>query len=242
MTPFDQNQLSRFLGVDRGGPCHLFLPTFEGPASLDGTASVVGRVATAAKGSRFSYPGSTVADRDARAAACLAAVLGHTVKSGEIRWERADTFVPNHDGTAFLFGSRTNKGARWITGKEALGRFFRFEFGKRWSIRCVGQTFSIPAPDRLSREEYTAQTDYGVVARLLQPTSGNQVFLLAGLGGRATEGCARYLSEHLQELASRFENMSFAIILEFPPPVAPGNGTPVVAFDDKHPSGFLPVQ
>lgn len=235
MTTTDLPLLSHFLGLDHDGACQLFLPTFEGAGNLlvqsgDQPAP------------QLTYPGRTVADRDARAASYVAAVVGQAGSGGEIEWRRADDFVPAAAGTVFLFGSRTNRGADWITRSNYLGAFFHFEYGDRWSIQAAGaRVFSITAPDGLSREDYAAQADYGVIGRVRKPGSSSHVFLLAGLGGRATEGCALYLLRNWPALASWFGDSRFALILRFPPPIDPMNSVPVVAFDDQHPEGFKPA-
>jgi hypothetical protein len=72
----------------------------------------------------------------------------------------------------------------------------------------------------MDRKDYTSQTDYGVVARLTD-SNGGSVFLIAGLGGRATEGSGLFLRENWQTLQSKFGDSDFAVVLEFLPPVEP---------------------
>lgn len=242
MTAIETQELRRFFGLDpTAQECRLYLPIFSGPASLvTGLTSSV-RTSTPHPGPALLYPGHTFADRDARAASYISSVLSHAVKLDGIQWEEAGAFAPDRSGTMFLFGSRSNQATEWATRDSALGKFFRFEFGRAWSIRSSSKlAFSLPAPDALSSEEYEKQTDFGVVGRYRNPTVRSSVFVIAGLGGRATEGCAYYLAHHWKDLARRFTSKDFAIVLKFPPPIDPKNSEEVIAFDDDHAEGVTP--
>jgi len=82
----------------------------------------------------------------------------------------------------------------------------------------------------LSREEYAASTDYGVIARTTNSRLGS-VFLIAGLGGRATEGGGLYVFEKWRELQSQFGDSDFAVVLQFDPPVDPKRSKPVAHYN-----------
>jgi hypothetical protein len=69
------------------------------------------------------------------------------------------------------------------------------------------------------------QTDYGVVARFRGMR--NRLFVIAGLGSRATEGCGYYFSHHWLALSKRFQEDDFAVVLRFPPPLDPVHCEPV---------------
>jgi hypothetical protein len=138
----------------------------------------------------------------------------------------------------FLFGSRSNQGAQWATADKALGKFLHFDFGRTWSIHCTGgRVFSLRAPDKLSRDEYEQETDFGVIGRLQDTETHSHIFLIAGLGSRATEGSGYYLAQHWSDLARTFGGNDFAVVLKFPPPIDPKKSEEVVAFDDEHPEG-----
>lgn len=208
--------LRSFLGADApDANCALYLPEFHGTVDLTVRAD---------SGSGLRYPGRTVSERDARAAFHVSSLLGHVLGPDRIHLGRATDFEPSAEGpqAAFLFGSRSNLATQRAI--EALGTdsLIRFEFGEVWRIRCRdGSTFSLPDPSKLDRGAYEQQTDYGVVARLRDPGSQRRVFLIAGLGSRATEGGGRYFALHWQDLDRRFQDRDFAVILEFPPPLDP---------------------
>ncbi len=219
--------LRTFFGLDEVAPgCHLFLPAFGGAPSLE-------------VGINLRYEGHTFASRDAKSASYIVSVLGHAVEVDNIEWKEADEFKPGRPGPAFLFGSRSNRAAEWAVGPSALGRLFHFEYGARWSIRCAGgREFSLPDPSGLSRADYESQTDYGVIGRFRDGPGHAPVFLVAGLGGRATEGCGLYLARRWKRLSDEFQGRDFAVVLKFEPPVDPKNARSVVAYDDAHPGGF----
>ncbi len=244
MTTSETLKLRRFFGLDTASElCRLYLPTFSGQATLEAgrIPSVQTRLATRGE-KTFQYPGHTFADRDAKAASYITSVLSRAVEFESIQWQEAGTFVPGQSCTVFLFGSRSNRAAKWAVETSALGKFFRFEFGRMWSIRCAGdRVFSLPAPAKLSRDEYQQKTDYGVIGRYRDPDAKAHVFLIAGLGSRATEGCGLYLAQHWKDLAQTFRGRNFAVVLKFPPPIDPMNSEKVVAFDDDHAEGFSPA-
>jgi hypothetical protein len=233
MTATETHQLRQFFGLDGvGEKCRLYLPTFSGPVKVETGSSGPVQTAKPARSTALRYPGHTFADRDAKAAFYVTSILSRAVESDNIQWEDAGTYAPGQSGTAFVFGSRSNQAAEWVTADSAFGRFFRFEFGREWSIRAGDRVFSLPAPDRLTREEYEQETDYGVIGRLLGSATEGQLFLIAGLGSRATEGCAYYLTREWENLARRFWGKDFAVILKFPPPINPRQSEEVAAFDD----------
>jgi hypothetical protein len=199
--------LQDFLGVGtRTAAYRLVLPHFRGTATIDSEDSE----------SPLVYRGPMFAERDTRAAFYIRTLLEDVVDPSRIAIEPAD---PNHraiDGPAFLFGSRSNVIALESLRNQA-SPLVDFEFGPDWTIRCAGKTFSIADPSMTDRAAYEAATDYGVLARLENGTKG-PLFLIAGLGGRATEASAYYLLNNWSALAQRFGEEPFALVLEFPAP------------------------
>ncbi len=226
VTATQSRRLRHFFGLTESSAdgCRLYLPTFGGPARLETDSALALR-----------YGGHTYADRDAKAAACVSAVVSQAVGWDAIEWQQLTEFDPERPGLLFLFGSRSNAAAEWATSDTGLGKFCRFEFGAEWAIRGADdRVFSLPAPDRLSREEYARQTDYGVIGRFQHRT--RSVFLIAGLGGRATEGCAYHLAHRWSQLARRFKQEDFVLVLKFPPPIDPANAVEVASYDDPTPA------
>ena len=192
----------------------------------------------------FGYPSTTFADRDARSALHVMHAVSGIVSDEAIQFTLPKDFIhcPVGARTSFVFGSRSNEATSWLL--ECLGdsSFIRFEFGDRWTIVGTdGKKFSILDPSKLDPESYAALTDYGVVARLSIPGQNGAVFLIAGLGGRATEGCGMFLSRNWEHLQSQFGDHDFAVILAFPPPVSPEQCTRIAQYPYALASTTAPV-
>jgi hypothetical protein len=75
----------------------------------------------------------------------------------------------------------------------------------------------MPDPSLLDAATYASKDDYGVIARVTLP-HGTPVFVIARLGGRATEGSSRYFVDHWHELHRHSGSDYFALVLRFPAP------------------------
>ncbi len=179
----------------------LVLPAFDDPAKLDS--------------SDFTYRGSTFAERDARAASHVQALLDQVVDVGNITLEGAGPRIQKKD-VSFLFGSRSNHSTQVLL-EELHTSLFQFEFAASWSIVCAGQRFSLPDPSVMDATQYASADDYGVIARV-RSAEPAPVFMIAGLGGRATEGCGLYFREHWEKLDRDYGAQDFAVVLRFPAP------------------------
>jgi hypothetical protein len=202
------------------------LPRFE--ASLVEPAPLSGLPHT-----NFGYPSSTFAERDARSAFHVMHTVASAVGDDDIRFTAPRDFMKPAAGerTAFVFGSRSNEAVNWLLDSKKGPHFIKFAFGDSWEIIGEGgRKFSIPDPSKLDRPTYTSMTDYGVVARLSHTRRKGAVFLIAGLGGRATEGCGLYLAREWTNLHRRFGQRDFAVVLEFPPPVEAHQHTEVACY------------
>lgn len=225
----DTAKLQTFLGPEvLTSGCSLYLPKFAGNVYLADDSS---------SPTSFTYPGRTFSERDTKAALYITSVLGHILDSDKIELKETSSFAPVGglpNKTAFLFGSRSNEVTIWATENLPTRKFFSFRFGDNWEIVCEnGITYSTPDPSTLSRDSYGSQTDYGVVARISDPAGEDQVFVIAGLGSRATEGCGYYFSRHWQELSNKYGSNDFAVILKFTPPLDPMRHEPVAWFGDE---------
>lgn len=222
------NELQIFLGAGiLNSGCGLYLPRFYGNVAL---------AADTGEHPPLQYGGGTYSERDAKAAFYITSVLGHVLDLDKIQLEEASDFTPDAGlahKTAFLFGSRSNQVTIWATEKLPESGFFKFNFGDRWEIKCKdGTVYSILDPSKLEQGAYKNQTDYGVISRMKVPETGERLFVIAGLGSRATEGCGHYFSHHWRELFQRFGNNDFAVILKFSPPLDPEKYEPVAWFGD----------
>lgn len=216
MKPTTAAQLRSFLSdAVREGRCDLYLPRFADgtlPCSRDAAATP------------FHYPGYVHSDRDVRAALHIATLLSAVVDPCGVHLREAEAFLRS-DGlpsSGFVFGSRSSPATTWVAEHLAKHKLFHFQFGAQWEIHWHdGRVFALPDPSQLDRETYTNSTDYGVLARCTDPESSSVVFVVAGLGGRATEGCGRYFVDHWTDLKRRFGRSDFAVLLRFDPPVCP---------------------
>jgi hypothetical protein len=205
-TAGNEAQLRAFLGAATGSRrFRLLLPEFGGPSRLNSVPSDL----------TFQYRGTTFAERDTRAASCVQNLLDQVVEIGNVTMEPAGTQFENQD-IAFLFGSRSNRAAQFFL-EQLPNPLFELQFAAEWTIICNQQRFSLPDPTVTAAVQYETSDDYGVIARV-QSASPGPVFIIAGLGGRATEGCGVYFRDHWEELNSQFPNGDFAVVLKFSAP------------------------
>jgi hypothetical protein len=186
-----------------------------------------------ASGDRFGYPSLAVAERDARSAMHVISLLGCAPAiSGKVQFRSPEDFTDANEANRVrvLFGSRSNHALDAMMKEAHLSELVRFQFGHEWVIIGQdGRRFSLVDPSTLNREQYQSSTDYGVVARV-SDKNNRAVFLIAGLGGRATEGSGLFLRDSWQELQRQFEDNDFAVILEFRPPVDPARFEAVASY------------
>lgn len=229
MEQTEISELQTFLGAGvLTSGCGLYLPRFSGKVELASDSNAP---------PSLRYGGGTYSERDAKAAFYVTSVLGHVLDSDKIKLEEVAEFTPASGlahKTAFLFGSRSNRVTKWATENLPESKFFEFEFGDNWQIKCTnGSVYSMPDPSKLEPGAYASKTDYGVVSRLSASGTGERFFVLAGLGSRATEGCGHYFSRHWRDLSRSYGDNDFAVILKFQPPLDPTKYAPVAWFGEK---------
>lgn len=222
-----ENSLASFLAPGmRPSGVDLCLPEFSG--SLSAPLQTRGNEG-------YGYPSSAFSNRDVRSAFHVQSLLSQHFSDDSIRLQSPGDFMSTRSKewaprVGILFGSRSNEALSKESDLLQLERLVSFEFGAEWSI--VGQDerrFSIADPSKLSREDYEATTDYCVVARV-RDDRGRPLFLIAGLGGRATEGGGKYLVDAWEKLHRRFESRDFAVVLAFAPPVNPDHSTEAASY------------
>lgn len=215
---FDQG-IAQFLGLGLQPTLRLCLPRFR--------QGVVG----ARDGDPFRYPSNAYAERDVRSALhvhSLASEAGAAV--GFISPDDLATDLASSEpdaATSVVFSSRSNSALDEVLGSTGLQFIFDFDFGSQWAIRLAdGARYALDDPSKLSRDEYSARIDYGVVAGCRSAGGRSRsVFMVAGLGGRATEGCGLYLQRRWRWLADQVGDRAFAAVLRFDPPVDPASST-----------------
>jgi hypothetical protein len=209
----NREQLLTFLApAMTGGSCGLYLPRFTDARIELGSAS-----------SKLRYPGGVFADRDTKAAMQVIGLVANVVGPERVRIQDAHELMGLQKFPGgFLFGSKSNPAMSlfetWFGSETA----FNFEFDDDWTIVWEhGDRYSMRDPSRLGRDEYSSQTDYGIVARLTSSKSRKTAFVLAGLGGRATEGCGIYLAKNWKRLFDKYGKSDFCVLLKFSPPLDP---------------------
>lgn len=200
--------LRRFVGADLPSPkCYFMLPHFKGGVSLENSGM---------SPEPLSYGGFTFAERDSRAAFYVHSLVAPVFDAENIAIEPA-TSGRQVTPTAFLFGSRSNMLTQELLQGSGQS-LFHFEFGNSWKICCNGMEFAMPDPSQVKDPaQYENTTDFGVVARF-RTLGESPVFVIAGLGGRATEGSARFFVKNWSQLATTFGEDDFAEVLQFDPP------------------------
>jgi hypothetical protein len=209
-------ELNDFLGLGSHSTLKLCLSRFD-KATIDSS----GR-------SSFEYPSYAMAERDVRSAIHvqrLASDAGAEIDfispdelAGEIRRRNSMKGLP----ATIVFGSRSNTAFLEVLAHSPLGQLVEFEFADEWTIRTNdGSSYSLPDPSRMSRAVYAAKTDYGIVGWTAD--SGTSHIVVAGLGGRATEGCGLYLQRNWAKLAESASSRPFVALLRFDPPIDPAN-------------------
>jgi hypothetical protein len=208
----------------------LCLPEFNG--TLESPLGVLDSHGDAT----YGYPSVAFANRDVKSAFYVQSLLTQHFDQSSIHVLSPQDFLnanvsadPTRLGV--LIGSRSNSALAKAANAANLERLVKFEFGPTWSI--VGQDgrrFSISDPSKLSREHYESLTDYCVIARI-QSSGGGPLFVIAGLGGRATEGGGRYFAQSWASLHQRFGARDFAVVLKFAPPVDPAVCEPAALYE-----------
>jgi hypothetical protein len=216
--------LGRFVGADvPAAQCRLMLPHFTGSAVLAGDRN---------PGTSLVYRGFTFAERDSRAAFCVHSLISTVFEPERVAIGSA---VPGQQvpPTVFLFGSRSNPITQEVLQNSGHG-LFEFEFGSLWKIHCNGKEFSMPDPSlTLDATQYQNTTDYAVIAKL-HDQQNHLIFVIAGLGGRATEGAAQFFVKQWSQLATDFGDDDFAAVLEFTAPFQLHNSRIVTSARRSH--------
>jgi len=209
--------LTTFLGLETPSPpLALCMSRFD-RASIDPAHNPPG----------LTYPSYALAERDVRSANHVQRLA---IQAGaDVAYVTPDELASQIQAQSWgslpstvLFGSRSNAASMDFLRHSPIGQLVSFEFAETWTIRTRDdKTYSVLDPSHLSREEYAASIDYGIVGRAA--VSGRSHFIIAGLGGRATEGCGLYLQRNWESLAAQAQHKTFVAVLRFKPPVDPAN-------------------
>ncbi|MEP6949688.1 MAG: hypothetical protein ABI863_10460 [Ginsengibacter sp.] len=212
-------KLKSFLGASVDTEADLILPKFEGGKQLAGVE----------KHTPFIYPGTVYSDRDTRSAFYISNLLGNIIRPDKIYLKDTITYDDKTSSSKliFVFGSKSNQFTSELFVRAKNKKIFSLDFGDYWTIHSnkSGVNYSLANPAEMSRQEYESSTDFGIIARFLpQDNDGKTIFIIAGLGSRATEGCGIYFVNNWRLINTKFgSNDIAAVVLKFPPPVDPKN-------------------
>lgn len=207
----DRKKLLSFLAMTPDDFCDIVIPTFIGMPG---------------------YAGAMHTNRDVRGAMLIAGLMGdvaghesvHHPRDPEEWYNGAD----DHARVAFLFGSKTNEAVRDQLRLEYSP--VEVSFNKKypdqnhWCIATEKNKYSIIDPVA-HPSSYEMNSDYGVVVRTRNRNMGCTMIMFAGLGGRATEGCAFFFVNCwriMQTMWEESEKETIAVVLEFPALSDPG--------------------
>ena len=203
-----QTTVKEFLGLQQTNTVRMCLPQFEGMVATD---------------DGLTYRGNVHANRDINAALHISELAFEAgAEISYIAPHEGEDVARASTGTLVMFGSRSNVATNAFMARDGREDIVRFEYGDEWVIRTKsGHRYALPDPSTLDRNAYANFTDYGVVA--IYNYKDMTSIVVAGLGGRATEGCGLFLRDQWQELARQSRGSRvFATILKFAPPVDPG--------------------
>ncbi len=212
---FDRNRLACLLTAKRGDRYRLLLPTWRlgVPADRAQTTDV-----TVAPGT-YAYRGETFARSDVMAAWYVVDLLSRVASTAQI--ELAAPGEPPANAThVFAFGSKSNDEATSLL--KNFSPSFRFydqhpEHPGKWVLEDLDskKVYGIEDPSRLAHAEYRGRPDFGVIQKITRGAP-YVLFVLSGLGDRATQGCGSYLRNNWEALLGEFGGQDFGLILEFP--------------------------
>jgi len=217
---FERNRIAAFFHSSSKSSCVHLLPQFilglRGKAGEDANRKGL-------KGKQPYYRGATFATADVNAALPLMKLLSHVVPEERIRLASNMEVDLGKVGEShwFIFGSESSNVLKGVLERSKPS--FEFEWAPPnqrgyWLIRDLENEncYRVRTPTDLDIEAFNAQTDYGVVQKIVDPANDRVYFLIAGLGSRATQGCGKYLAERWEDLLHEFGQEEFGIVLRFP--------------------------
>ena len=200
---FEENCLKRFLNIAPKSSYALVLPSFFiGLPAEDGQPEIP-------KDGKFRFPGETFADIEA--AFDVVRLLNRVAQPDEITISSLRKGLPAGRTHYFLFGSKSNTISEAVR-KEFAEQFY-FDYKDKWLLhdKLYSHNYGLDNPSELDEKRYEQRDDYGILQKI--KADERVYFVIAGLGSRATRGCAWYLykkwKHHLSE-------EKFAIVLKFP--------------------------
>jgi len=233
---FERNRIATLLGAQIGESRYgIVMATFGMGVQLDGHGAMTApnrgsyelpasagpvRI-TVSPPETFVYPGYTHSHEDVSA---MLEILSLVSRVADPEDANIYSSMDQKDVTHwFLVGSRSNRIVASVL-KNYSPRF-RFEYDQdQWTLVALdsntgesAQRHSIPAPLHLGETDYRQQEDFGILEKIRDPNSDRIYVIVAGLGSRATEGCARYLARNWERLLLEFGAQEFGIALHFPP-------------------------
>jgi len=169
----------------------------------------------------YSYRGHSFARTDIMCAHYILELLAQITDLRNVKILAAHERQGKNITHRFLFGSKSHKLVQSLL--EAYKPHFAIhykhkEFPGKWVLEDTHyrKAYTIIDPSTLRPYEFEKLNDFGIIEKIVDPQLGRVLFIIAGLGDRATEGCGWYLLRHWDEILSKHVTGRFEIILKFP--------------------------
>jgi len=206
-----REEIRTFIGASHPSePMKLWIPTFR---------STGGGVPSPADKS-FSFPGRVSSFRDIIALSYIFARIDDVQTNDSIRIVSAtDTHTSEHElGISFIIGGRSNPMTLDVLASKTVKNFFKLECHTEWKILCNGGgvVYSIRNPGEMTKTEYENSVDYGFIQKTYNKRN-KALFIVSGLGSRATAGCGLFFYDNWHELYEKYGSEPFGIVIKFPP-------------------------
>lgn len=212
---FDSNRIACLLNSGSDDRFALLLPSFVLGGLVGGDVSATEIVKANFKPlpKTLTYRGSTFAETDVLAAWEIARLLSRIARPETTRWFEAHEPLSEKFSHWFLFGSRSNE--RLASVIKGFKPKIRFTYGKKWCLHDLGtkRVFCIDDPSKSNH--YAKHDDFGAIEKIRVPQIETTFFLISGLGDRATQGCAEYLSAKWEKLLEDHGASDFRVLLWF---------------------------
>jgi hypothetical protein len=218
---FDRNRILFLLSADRNNSTYsLSLPTLRmGIPSQQHLRRLVKVELT--PNDTYHYKGDTFAVSDHQAAWQIIDLLSNVTSLNKVHIESSENQGGNDATHRFYFGSRSHKAVQSMLATYKSRYQFQYNPISEpnfWTLTDIktNTVYKLKDPCKLTPDEYSSQDDYGIIEKIYDNTSDRYYFIFAGLGDRATLGCAAYFCKHWEEILLKDVHQTFDLLLKFP--------------------------
>lgn len=215
---FERNRLECLLEADRNTKFVLSLPTFRMGLRIEDYLEKKARV-TIDPPDWYRYPGDAHPRTAIMAAIDVIGLLTKIVPEEQIKIVPSNTETDGTETHQFLFGGTiSNVRVGGVLGAHSTNFRLALGDGPEWAVidKQNKRRYAVSNFSRLEHGKYDSLKDYGIIEKIVQKESHRVFFVIAGLGSRATLGCARYLVDNWSTILEQHVQGGFGIVLEFP--------------------------